>query len=85
MHIFKDTNFDFLRWLWHAIAFSLIIIVAGIAIIVVRGSQGRRVRGGTVVIEKFQQPVTDQQVRARSRRPSARTSSSTPPAIRRSI
>ena len=30
MHIFKNTNFDFLRWRWHAIALSWVIIIAGI-------------------------------------------------------
>ena len=33
MHIFKDTHFDFLRWRWHAIAVSWIVIVAGIVTI----------------------------------------------------
>jgi preprotein translocase subunit SecF len=65
MHIFKDTNFDFLRWRWHAIAFSLIIIVAGIVTIATKGiPRGVEFAGGTVVIEQFEQPVTDQQVRA---------------------
>ena len=65
MHIFKDTHFDFLRWRWHAIAFSLILIVAGIATIVTKGiPKGVEFAGGTVVIEQFEQPVTDQQVRA---------------------
>jgi preprotein translocase subunit SecF len=64
MHIFKDTHFDFLRWRWHAIAFSLIIIVAGIATIAIKGiPKGVEFAGGTVVIEQFEQPVTDQQVR----------------------
>jgi len=65
MHIFKDTHFDFLRWRWHAIAFSLIIIVAGIVTLVTRGiPKGVEFAGGTVVIERFDQAVTDQQVRA---------------------
>jgi len=29
MHIFKHTTYDFLRWRWHAIALSWIIIIAG--------------------------------------------------------
>ena len=30
MHIFKHTNYDFLRWRWHAIALSWVIIIAGV-------------------------------------------------------
>ena len=45
MHIFKNTNFDFLRWRWHAIALSWVIILAGVGVIVTQGhSAGRRVR-----------------------------------------
>ena len=29
MHIFKHANFDFLRYRWHAIALSWVIIIAG--------------------------------------------------------
>ena len=29
MHILKNTNFDFVRWRWHAIALSWIIMLAG--------------------------------------------------------
>jgi preprotein translocase subunit SecF len=65
MHIFKDTNYDFLRWRWHAIALSSLIIVAGIATIATRGlNKGVEFAGGTVVIEQFEQPVSIQQVRA---------------------
>jgi preprotein translocase subunit SecF len=65
MHIFKDTNYDFLRWRWHAIALSTLVIVAGIALIATRGLKlGVEFAGGTVVIERFDQPVSIQQVRA---------------------
>ena len=30
MHIFKHANFNFLRWRWHAIAASWVIILAGV-------------------------------------------------------
>ena len=33
MHIFKNTNFDFLRWRVHALVLSWIIILAGVAVI----------------------------------------------------
>ena len=65
MHIFNHPNFDFLRWRWHAIALSWVIIIAG------RASRSRRrafregveFAGGTVVIEQFDQPVSVEQVR----------------------
>src|SRR5919201_6836266 len=64
MHIFKHTNYDFLRWRWHAIALSWIIIIAGIVTIATKGiPKGVEFAGGTVVIEQFDQPVSVQQVR----------------------
>jgi len=65
MHIFKDTNFNFLRWRWHAIALSSAIIIAGAVVMWRNGiAKGVEFAGGTVVIERFDQRVTDQQVRA---------------------
>src|SRR5436190_7328293 len=64
MHILKNTNFDFLRWRWHALAVSWIIIIAGVISIATKGiPKGVEFAGGTVVIEKFDQPVSVQQVR----------------------
>jgi len=65
MHIFKDTNYDFLRWRWHAIALSWFIIILGIVTISVKGlKKGVEFAGGTVVIEQFDQAVSIQQVRS---------------------
>jgi preprotein translocase subunit SecF len=65
MHIFKDTHYDFLKWRWHAIALSWIIIIAGAAVFITKGIPlGIEFAGGTAVIIKFDQPVTVQQVRA---------------------
>jgi preprotein translocase subunit SecF len=64
MHIFKDANYDFLRWRWHALAVSWLIILAGIFTIATKGiPKGVEFAGGTVVIEQFDQAVTVQQVR----------------------
>src|SRR6185436_2770615 len=64
MHIFKDTNYDFLRWRWHALALSWIIILAGALAIWKNGiPKGVEFAGGTVVINKFDNPVSVQQVR----------------------
>jgi len=65
MHIFKHTKYDFLRWRFHALALSWIVIIAGVATIMTKGiPKGVEFAGGTVVIEQFDQPVTVQQVRA---------------------
>jgi preprotein translocase subunit SecF len=65
MHIFKDTNYDFLRWRWHAIAVSWIIILTGLFAIWKEGiPKGVEFAGGTVVVNKFDTAVSVQQVRA---------------------
>ena len=65
MHIFHNTNFDFLRWRWQAIALSWIVILAGLAVIVTKGiPRGIEFAGGTAVISQFDQPVSIQQVRS---------------------
>jgi preprotein translocase subunit SecF len=64
MHIFKNTNFDFLRWRFHALALSWIIILAGVAVMWTQGiRKGVEFAGGTVVIEKFDNAVSVEQVR----------------------
>ncbi len=65
MHIFKDTNFDFLRWRWHAVVLSWIIILAGLGVIMTKGlPRGIEFAGGTAVITQFDNDVSVQQVRA---------------------
>jgi preprotein translocase subunit SecF len=61
MHIFKNPNFDFVRWKWHAIAISWVIILIGAFVIWTKGMpKGVEFSGGTVVIVKFdQQPDLD--------------------------
>ena len=61
MHIFKHTNFDFLRWRWHAIALSWVIILAGAFTFFTRGIPlGVEFAGGTAVIGQFEQATIDQ-------------------------
>src|SRR5207244_332374 len=65
MHIFKNTNFDFLKYRWPAIAVSWVIILAGAFAIWTKGiPKGVEFAGGTVVITQFDQPTSVQQVRA---------------------
>ena len=64
MHIFKHTNFNFLRWRVHALVLSWVIIIAGVAAIWIKGiPKGVEFAGGTVVIEKFDRATSVDQVR----------------------
>jgi len=64
MHIFKNTNYNFLRWRWYAIGLSTAVVVAGIFVIMTKGIPlGVEFAGGTVVVTQFEQPVTVEQVR----------------------
>ena len=48
MQIFNNPNFDFVRWRWHAIALSLVVILAGVVVIWTRGLPlGVEFAGGT--------------------------------------
>jgi preprotein translocase subunit SecF len=65
MQIFKHTNYDFLRWRWHAVAVSWLVILAGVVVMFTKGiPRGIEFAGGTVVISKFDQEPSVQQVRA---------------------
>jgi preprotein translocase subunit SecF len=65
MQIFKHPNYDFLRWRWYAIAFSSLIILAGIGVLMTRGLPlGIEFAGGTAVVAEFEQPVSIEQVRS---------------------
>ena len=65
MRIFRQPNYDFIRWRYHALALSAIIVVAGVATIVARGGLplGIDFSGGTAVVLEFTQPVTIDAVR----------------------
>ena len=65
MRILTDVNINWLRWRWHALALSWLIILAGV------GHDGHRglplgidFSGGTLVVVRFEQPVTEEAVRA---------------------
>jgi preprotein translocase subunit SecF len=65
MQIFRNTHYDFVRWRWHAIAVSLLLIAAGIAAVAARGlPMGVDFEGGTIVIVRFEQMPQIQEVRA---------------------
>ena len=31
-HIFENANFNFVKWRWHAIAFSWLVVLAGVGV-----------------------------------------------------
>jgi preprotein translocase subunit SecF len=65
MQIFHNPTYNFVRWRWHALAFSWIIILAGFATIWVKGLPlGVEFSGGTIVIVQFQQTPDMTKVRA---------------------
>jgi preprotein translocase subunit SecF len=65
MRIFENTNYDFIRWRWHALALSAVIVLAGVAFIVSRGGipLGIDFTGGTIVVVKFESAVAEDAVR----------------------
>jgi preprotein translocase subunit SecF len=64
MQIFKNPNYNFIRWRGPALALSLAVIIAGGVLIGMRGVPlGIDFSGGTLVRIKFEQAVSEEQVR----------------------
>jgi preprotein translocase subunit SecF len=64
MQIFKNPNYDFVRWRWPALAVSLVLILAGAIHIWKTGPRlGVDFAGGTIVILKFEQMPPLERVR----------------------
>jgi preprotein translocase subunit SecF len=64
MHIFHNTTFDFLRWRWHAIVLSWVIIIGGIVVGLTRGVPlGLEFAGGTQIIAQFDKTPSIESVR----------------------
>jgi preprotein translocase subunit SecF len=65
MRIFVNTHYDFLKWRWHAIIVSWIIILAGVGVMIVRGVPlGIDFSGGTILVVEFEKDVPEASVRA---------------------
>jgi len=65
MRIFENPNYDFVKYRWHAVVISLLIIAAGIGVFLTRGiNLGIDFAGGANVILKFQGEVPVAQLRA---------------------
>ena len=65
MPIFKNPDFDFLKWRWPAVGLSCLVILAGAVTVALQGglSLGIDFSGGTSVIVRFDEPVTEDAVR----------------------
>ena len=65
MQILASTNIDFLRWRWHALLLSGVVLAAGIGTMLTRGIPlGIDFSGGTAIVVKFTEPVSEDRVRA---------------------
>jgi preprotein translocase subunit SecF len=65
-HIFENANYNFVKWRWHAIALSWLLVLAGVGVAIARGGMpmGIDFTGGTAVVVKFDQPTPEDRVRA---------------------
>ncbi len=64
MQMFHNANYNFIRWRWHAIALSLLVLAAGAVVIVTQGMPlGIDFEGGTQLIVRFEEPVPLDRVR----------------------
>jgi len=64
MQIFTNANYNFIRWRWHAIIASALVVIAGLAVIVTRGMPlSIDFTGGTALVLKFEQNPTEEQLR----------------------
>jgi preprotein translocase subunit SecF len=65
MRILTDVNIDWLRWRWHTLAISWLIILVGVGTMVTRGLPlGIDFSGGTLMVVRFERPVTEEAVRS---------------------
>jgi len=66
MELFKQTNFDFLRWKWPFIGASLVLTVLGIGSLIVKGGPryGIEFKGGMLMTVKFAETPNLERIRA---------------------
>jgi len=66
MRIFDNPNYDFIKYRWHAVIFSLILIGVGAAVFITRGvNLGVDFAGGANIVLKFKEPVPLGELRAK--------------------
>jgi preprotein translocase subunit SecF len=66
MRIFASTNYNFIKWRWHALILSLALLAAGVTSLYLRGGVplGIEFTGGPAVVLRFEQPVGEDAVRS---------------------
>jgi preprotein translocase subunit SecF len=65
MHILKNTNYNFVKWRWHAIALSWVVVIAGLIAVARLGVPlGVEFSGGSIVIVKVDREPDLTQIRA---------------------
>src|SRR4030095_14425318 len=66
MEIFKNTNFDFLKWKWHFIGASLVLSALGLASIALHGGlrYGIDFKGGALMTVKWADAPPIEKIRA---------------------
>jgi preprotein translocase subunit SecF len=66
MQIFQNTSYNFVRWRWHALLLSALIIGAGVFMMIRQGGLklGIEFEGGTIVIVEFAEMPSIQDVRS---------------------
>jgi preprotein translocase subunit SecF len=64
MRFLNEPNIDFVKWRWHALALSALIIVAGVVTVATRGLPlGIDFSGGTAIVLQFEQPTSEDAIR----------------------
>ncbi len=64
MDLFTNANYNFIRWRWHAIAVSALIVLVGLVQVARQGVPlGIDFSGGTIVVLRFQETVSEEDVR----------------------
>src|SRR5580692_7221305 len=65
MELFKNTNFDFLRWKWPFIGISLVLTAAGLISLAVKGGPkyGIDFKGGALMYLRFNQEPPVEKIR----------------------
>jgi preprotein translocase subunit SecF len=65
MQIFHNANYNFIKWRWHALIVSIVVIWAGVFHVYLKGGLplGIDFTGGTVVTLEFSKPVGEDAVR----------------------
>src|SRR5579875_761201 len=66
MELFKNTNFDFLKWKWPFIGASLVLSILGIGSLIVKGGPryGIEFKGGMLMTVKFARNPNLEQIRS---------------------